>query len=115
MPSDSELFASHQEMKHLYEYCIMIQKFPKFLDIKHLLYFRKLFCHLHNCFKMCRQTSKQLSSLIWICAVLFVYTYFKFVQNLRIITIRVAECYNDNLFIFICRRMYLVILVCHLA
>ena len=45
---------------------------------------------------MCRQTSKQFSSLIWICAVLFVYTYFKFVQNLRII--RVAECYNDNLF-----------------
>ena len=44
MPSDSEssfkLFASHQEMKHLYEYSIMIQKFPKFLDIKHLLYFR---------------------------------------------------------------------------
>ena len=69
-----------------------------------------VFCHLHNCFKMCRQTSKQLSSLIWNCAVLFVYTYFKFVQNLRII--RVAECYNDNLFIFICRRMYHV---CHLA
>ena len=49
MPSDSEssfkLFASHQEMKHLheYEYCIMIQKFPKFLDIKHLLYFRSYF------------------------------------------------------------------------